>query len=164
MAKGYVTPKYEYYPTPQEAIESLFSVIGYPSNKFTYCEPCRGEARAIYKHMPEGSAWAELTEGVDYLTNGFESDIVITNPPFSLTKEFVTKARSESSCTIMLQKLTYMASKGRKKFWNENKPTSIIVLSERPTFVKEGTKGMYDYCWYVWDDANLLNLEPFYFV
>ena len=94
MALDYDRPTSDYYPTPQKAINSLFSVIDFKNLKeegWVFAEPCRGEAEAIYRHFPEGSEYCELEEGKDYFSHEWENrpDIIITNPPFKLAMEFL---------------------------------------------------------------------------
>ncbi len=164
MPKDYDLPPNEYYPTPDESIQRLFTIA--PINPaWTYIEPCKGEAEAIYKYMPQGSQWAELSCGVDYLETQFNKvDCIITNPPFSLTPQFLEKSLQEADVVIYLQRLAYLSSIGRKEFWNRNKPTNLIVLSKRPSFAGGGTDKT-DYCWYIWDKKGRLGLtETFYFV
>lgn len=164
MPKHYELPENEYYATPDETVQRLLSVI--PINPaWTYLEPCKGKAEAIYRYMPEGSQWAELSEGVDYLATEFKPvDCIITNPPFSLTPQFLEKSLREADVVIYLQRLNYLATIGRKEFWNNNKPNHLIVLSKRPSFAGKGTD-MVDYCWYIWDEKGILGLEDtFYFV
>ena len=83
---------YDVYETPEWAVQALLDVI--PINpSWTYLEPCRASGR-FYNHMPLGSAWGEIREGVDYLNTDYPNhvDCIITNPPYSLAQEFVTKA------------------------------------------------------------------------
>lgn len=165
MPKNYDLPEYEYYPTNDETVQRLFSVV--PINPdWAYLEPCRGQAQAIYKHMPEGSQWAELSEGVDYLETKFEPvDCIITNPPFSLTQQFLQKSFTEADVIIYLQRINYLGSKGRKDFWNMHKPTNLIVLSKRPSFSPDGRTDQTDYAFFIWDYKGRLGLtDTFYFV
>lgn len=165
MPKNYPLPEKEYYPTPDETVQRLFSII--PINpEWTYLEPCRGKAQAIYKHMPEGSQWAEWSEGVDYLETRFSPvDCIITNPPFSLTQQFLEKSFQEADVVIYLQRLNYLGSKGRKDFWNNHKPTNMIILSKRPSFSGDGNTDPTDYAFYVFDKKGRLGLtDTFYFV
>lgn len=165
MAKNYAPPANEYFPTPDETVQRLFEVVHIPRD-WVCLEPCRGKAGAIYNYLPAGSLWAELSEGVDYLTTDFgKVDCVITNPPFSLTVEFLTKSFNEADVVIYLQRLNFLGSKKRKEFWNENKPTNLIVLSKRPSFSGDGNTDGADYCWYIWDPKGRLGLkDTFYFV
>lgn len=165
MPKNYDLPANEYYPTKQETVERLFSIVPINPN-WTYLEPCRGLDQAFYRHMPEGSQWAELSEGVDYLETTFKPvDCIITNPPFSLTQKFLEKSYTEAEVVIYLQRLNYLGSKARKDFWNAHKPTNLIVLSKRPSFSPDGNTDQTDYAFYVWDPKQRLGLtDTFYFV
>lgn len=164
MAKNYDKPSNEYFPTPMETVLSLFEIVPINPN-WTYAEPCRGEAKAFYQHMPQGSQWAELSEGVDYLTTKFEHvDCIITNPPFSLSVPFLLKSFAEADVIIYLQRANFLGSKKRKEFWNEHKPTALVTLSKRPSF-KGSHHDMTEYCYYIWDKKNRLGLtDAFYFV
>lgn len=164
MPKDYELPENEYYATPDETVQRLFSILPIRSD-WTYLEPCRGEAKAFYKYMPEGSQWAELSEGVDYLEAKFRPvDCIITNPPFSLTQQFLEKSYTEADVIIYLQRLNYLGSQGRRAFWDMYKPDHLIVLSKRPSF-KGGKTDRTDYAFYIWDKKRKLGLEePFYFV
>lgn len=164
MAKNYDLPPNEYYATPSYTVQDLFKVI--PINPdWTYAEPCRGQTQAFYQHMPEGSQWAELSEGVDYLNTKFDHvDCIITNPPFSLTIPFLEKSFTEADVVIYLQRANFLGSKKRKEFWNKHKPDALIILSKRPSF-RGGGNDMTEYCYYIWDKKNKLNLQDaFYFV
>lgn len=153
---------YDVYETPDGAIESLLSVLPIDQNK-RYLEPCRASGQ-IYQHLPLGSAWGEIREGVDYLTTEYpEKDIIITNPPYSLAQEFVTKALTEAPVVVMLLRLGFLASQKRKEWLKANPPTSLIVLSKRPSFTGDGKTDGADYAWVVWDKLNNLGLKPLYF-
>ncbi len=94
----------EHYPTPINAVKALVDqLVVLPNDKFL--EPCRAEGN-IYNqiNLPESQKyWAEIRVGVDYLNTTFpKMDIIITNPPFSLTREFLEKSLSELSDTGVL--------------------------------------------------------------
>lgn len=163
MANKYNTPAHEHYPTPDEAIKSLFEIVEI-HGEWIYLEPCRGVNQRIYKYLPPGSLWAELEEGVDYLETKFPRvDCIITNPPFSLTQQFLEKSFQEADVVIYLQRLNYLSSKKRKDFWKNHKPDHLVVLSKRPSFVAGG-KDKTDYAWYIWDRKGRLGLtDTFYF-
>ena len=88
----------EVYPTPSDAVAALMAVLNInPTDRFL--EPCKGDG-AIYDAVPLPTAqkeWAEIRLGRDYLaTNwGEKFDLIITNPPFSLTEQFIEKSMSE---------------------------------------------------------------------
>lgn len=62
-------------------------------------------------------------------------DLTITNPPFDLALDFLRKSILESTCTLLLLRLGFLASGDRKAFLSENRPTHVYVLSKRPSFV-----------------------------
>lgn len=169
MANNYDRPESDYYPTPQKAINGLFEVIDFHNLKeegFTFAEPCKGAAAAIYQHFPEGSEYCELEEGKDYLTGTWANrpDIIITNPPFKIAMEFLDKSLQEADVCIYLLRLGFLESKKRREFHKKNPPTNLIILSERPSFVAGGTDKT-AYAWYVYDPRQKLGLtQPFYFV
>lgn len=154
---------HDHYPTPKWVIKALLSKV--PIQKgWTYMEPCRAEG-AIYNELPLGSAWGEIREGVDYLTTEYNHvDCIITNPPFLLAKEFVTKAKKDADVVIMLLRAGFLGSYARHEWWKENKPTSLFVLSDRPSFTSDGKTDGAEYIWYVWDEKNRLNLPPIDFL
>lgn len=152
------------YETPEWAVQALLDLI--PINPlWTYMEPCRASGR-FYRHMPLGSAWGEIREGVDYLKTKYPNrvDCIITNPPYLLAQAFVTKALEESDVVIMLLRLGFLESQTRNEWWQKNKPTSLLVLSQRPSFTEDGKTDGAGYAYFVWDKKNRLNLEPFYFL
>ena len=131
-----VIPQEKYY-TPEASVDAILAEIDWTKVK-TFTEPCRGTG-AIYDKIPlpdEQKYWCELDEGRDYLNTKIPKvDLIVTNPPFSLTLEFITNALTESDCVIILQRLNYLGSKTRKPFWSQNPPTHLFVLSERPKFI-----------------------------
>lgn len=154
---------YDVYETPEWAVTALLDVI--PINPhWKYLEPCRASGR-FYNHMPIGSAWGEIRHGVDYLNTEYNHvDCIITNPPYSLAQEFVTKALEDADVVIMLLRLGFLESQTRNKWWQDNKPSSLMVLSQRPSFTEDGKTDGSGYAYFVWDKKNRLNLEPFYFL
>lgn len=154
---------YDVYETPTWAVEALLKVIPIDYTK-TYLEPCRGSGR-IYNFLPLGSAWGEIRQGVDYLNTEYNHvDMVVTNPPYSLAQEFVTKALGEADVVIMLLRIGFLESMKRWEWWQENPISSLLVLSQRPSFTDDGKTDGSGYAWFVWDKKNKLGLKPFYFL
>ena len=125
----------EFYPTPKYTVNSIMQHIDF-SKVQSFTEPCKGEG-AIYNlvNVPT-KHYCELSEGLDYLTTPMPLvDLVLTNPPFSLAQEFITKARTESTTVIMLQRVNFLGSQARKDFWEKNPPTHLFVLANRPKFI-----------------------------
>ena len=149
------------YYTPQYAIDLIISRIDFSKVK-SFLEPCARDKR-ILKSVPKDiiKHYCEIDLGIDYLkTNCPKVDLIVTNPPFSLSIEFVTKSLQESDTVCYLQRLNWLGSDTRKNFWNSNPPDKILVLSKRLQFMKEmGLKSGTDsteYAWFVWDKMNIV--------
>jgi len=69
-----------------------------PSGKML--EPCKGEG-AILKYMPTAD-WCEIREGRDFFAYGKQVDWIITNPPYSMLKEFYEHGISISKNCVFL--------------------------------------------------------------
>ena len=154
----------EVYPTPSDAVAALMAVLNInPTDRFL--EPCKGDG-AIYDAVPLPTAqkeWAEIRQGRDYLeTNwGGQFDLIITNPPFSLTEQFLEKSMSElalGGTLIYLQRVNFLGSRKRVPFWSRiGFPNKTPVLVPRPRFVNGGSDSC-EYCWFIWDQGDRVNL------
>lgn len=153
----------ELYPTPDGVVDALMKVIKFrPNDKFL--EPCFGTG-AIFNKVPlprMTKSFAELTFGIDYLTTHFEKkDVIITNPPFSLTEAFLEKSMSEladDGTLIYLQRLNYLGSIKRVPFWARiGFPHKTPVIIPRQRFVKNGSDSC-EYAWFIWDKGNRVTL------
>lgn len=156
----------EVYPTPRSFIRSLLDHVKVrPGDNFL--EPCRGPTRVIYDMVPLPESqkyWAELSEGRDYLATPFapgSMDLIITNPPFSLTTEFMEKSLQElkpDGTMIYMQRVNFLGSLKREEFWQRiGFPNKFPVILPRPKFVgKDGDST--EYAWFVWDRGNRLQL------
>ncbi len=149
------------YYTPQYAIDLMMDRINFSKVK-SFLEPCVGDSR-ILKSVPKDviKYYCEIDLGIDYLkTDCAKVDLIVTNPPFSMSIEFITKSLQESDTVCYLQRLNWLGSETRKNFWNSNPPDKILVLSKRPQFMKEmGLKSGTDsteYAWFVWDKMNIV--------
>lgn len=145
------------YPTPKAEVEALISFLNLrPNDKFL--EPCRGLNRNIYdliKLPEEQKFWAEIDEGVDYLQTPFAGmDVIITNPPFSLTEDFIRKSLSElneDGTMCFLQRVNFLGSIDRLEFWEEvGYPFKHPIIVPRPRFEGKGSDSC-EYVWMIWD-------------
>lgn len=153
----------ELYPTPPEVVDALMAVLTLrKTDKFL--EPCYGTG-AIYEkvNLPENQkSFAEIEQGIDYLTTPFKKqDVIITNPPFSLTEEFIAKSLSElaeDGTMAYLQRVNFLGSIKRIPFWAQyGFPTKTPVIVPRPKFVKSKSDSC-EYMWFIWDKGNRFNL------
>lgn len=147
---------YDFYPTPSWCYEKL--PIDWSLFESSY-EPCEGDGR-ITSFLSEKGLIAEgsdLQTGTDYLTLGnIQVDLILTNPPFSLAQEFITKSLQEANTVIMLLRLNFLGAQKRYTFWRDNPPTSLFILSKRPSFTGSGTDST-EYAWFVWDKTTRIS-------
>lgn len=157
--------EHDTYETPEHIVRAFLDLV--PINpSWTYREPCRASGR-FYNHMPIGSSWGEIRQGVDYLKTEYPDrvDCILTNPPFLLAKEFILKAKEEADVVIMLLRMGFLESKKRKEFWKENPIQHLVTISERPSFTGDGKTDGAAYGFFIWDEKGRLGLEkPFYWI
>lgn len=159
---GNVIPR-ELYPTPLVTIDALLKKLTFKEGD-TFLEPCRG-TDAIYSKvdLPEHRKyWAELSMGVDYLETPFDKvDVIITNPPFTLTEEFLRKSLSELSeggTLAYLQRVNYLGSIKRVPLWEDiGFPNKTPIIVPRPRFVNGGSDSC-EYCWFIWDRGDRFDM------
>ena len=81
------------------------------------------------------------TGNIDFLTYDFDRkfDNIITNPPFSLAREFVEKGLELSNDKlILLLKIQFLESKGRKEFLQSTPLKYVYIFSERQNTLRDG--------------------------
>lgn len=159
----------ENYPTPEAAVRALLAKLDLKADD-TFLEPCRGDVvdadgnptPCIFNliDLPENRKdWAEIREGREFLGMDYGAqrfDVIITNPPFSLSDEFLKRCRellAPGGTLIFLQRVGWLGSKKRIKFWEEvTFPHKTPLLIPRPKFdkSKKGTDSC-EYFWYIWD-------------
>lgn len=97
----------------------------------------------------------------DFLKESNKFDTVITNPPFSLSQEFILKAKEVANRKIIfLLPLSYLHGKRRyDSIWTDKQfPLARIYVFTRYPLLGEKLRtdgkhntGMMVYAWYVWD-------------
>lgn len=151
----------DFYPTPAWCVRRLLDAEPFGSHAGTiWHEPCAGEGaiiRAVNEYRVSAPRWhaTELRQdGVsalqtiptisvrgpcDYLAAPpWDSDIVITNPPFALWLPIAQKALKECVGHVaLLGRLNILGSgteSGRSE-WLRKNPPDVYVLPNRPAFV-----------------------------
>ena len=124
------------YQTPVECVEKLLPYIDFRGN-ITFLEPCAGDGNILLQVSPlvKHAGVCEIDQnakypGEDYLkANIGYRDLIITNPPFSLWRDFLEKSLSEADTVIYLLRLNVLGSGTKTKrggFWNANRPTHLF--------------------------------------
>ena len=93
----HLTPADEVY-TPDWA---AYDMVKWFDPSGTILEPCKGDG-AILRHLPVESEWCEIQEGRDFFEWYEPVDWIITNPPYSLFREFLIHGLEVSSNVVYL--------------------------------------------------------------
>lgn len=155
--------KTDFYPTPKEVTIALLDFLKLPQNALIW-EPACGEGHMSKEIIKYGYdvVSTEFYErgygvsGIDYLTVTCPESIdwIITNPPFSLSEEFIRRSIAHQKPFAMLLKSQYWHSSRRRKLFEEYKPEAVLPLTWRPDFLfgaKSGSPTM-ECIWTVWGD------------
>lgn len=166
------------YPTPLYSLTPMIERINF-TNVQSFLEPCKGDGR-ILNLIPDNvrsKLWCEIREGSDYLKAPlFNIDLIVTNPPFSISIPFLEKSLQEAKTVCYLQRINWLGSDKRKDFWNTHTPDKLFVLSKRPAFIKEYLKLLSpeeaaeyleskksksstdssEYAWFIWDKLDIV--------
>lgn len=165
--------KNDYYQTPYSMTKQLLEVENFEGK---ILEPSCG-AGAIVKVLRDFKKSVDYCDlnnefsltGVfknfkDFINDDFEKyDNIITNPPFSLAKEFILKAKQIANNKIaMLLPLNYLHGVARyNEIYKDRKfPLKTVYVFCRyglleDTVREDGTykAGMMVYAWYIWDKS-----------
>ena len=155
----------DYYATNPKAAEILLQEETF--NKDIW-ECCCGEGHLskvfeIYGYNVKSSdlinrGYGDVFDFLSTENKEWEGDI-ITNPPYSLAKDFILKALQiipQGNKVAMFLKLTFLESQSRKKMFTDIPPKTLYVSSSRIQCAKNGDFDLYPssataYGWYVWE-------------
>lgn len=165
----------DYYATPFEATEAILSreelqapfwslrlVKGISVRYFGNIIPTVKLSLLIWFREMIGSD-VVLLAGVDFLTENYPEKFnnVITNPPFSLAKEFAEKALEVSTGKVILfAKIQFLEGRQRKDFFATHPPKAVYVFSKRVNPLRNGLEvdengkpwsSTMCFAWFVWE-------------
>lgn len=83
-------------------------------------------------------------------------DVIITNPPFSITEAFARRALGRlapGGVLVLLARLSFLASAARRGFWAEHPLTELAVIRPRPSFTGDGGCDTSEYAFCTWAPA-----------
>ena len=159
----------DFYATPAWATRAFLRAFPHPGD--SVLDPCCGDGaildvvremypstRTVGIEIDEGRA---ATAGEKHevvcadallpLPGSAGAAMILTNPPFRLAIEFITRALSDSDGPVaMLLRLNWLASQKRATWMRANTP-SVYVLPRRPSFTGGKTDAC-EYAWLVWRD------------
>lgn len=169
----------DFYPTPPEATLALINFLkdqNLLSDTDVVWEPACGSgdmSEVLYK-----SGIQVLSSDIrktDYINQSFELDFVndsispeidfdwiITNPPFSISKDFIENSFNYNVNFALLVKSQYWHAKSRLEIFNKTNPAYVLPLTWRPDFCfKNRGSGspLMDVMWVVWVSGNKENCK-----
>lgn len=178
---------HDFYATPFSATEALLNAVHITGSVL---EPAAGQghiAKVLKERLPASDIVAtDLVEredkfavgivpGVDFLTISYQQDLfgnsnylygkhfdnVITNPPFSLAKEFINTALEiANDKVIMLLKIQFLESQERKAFLQNSPLKYVYVFSDRVSILNNGEEtdengkkwsSLMCFAWFIWE-------------
>lgn len=149
--------KSDFYQTPYSLTDLLLTKESLVGNVL---EPACGN-NAIVDRLPYCTEYYDREHNFLSEQRHDYFDTIITNPPFSLAKEFIIKAKEIATQKIMfLLPLSYLHGIERyKDIWQDNKfPLKTVYVFTRYPMLEETVRpdgkhktGMMVYAWFVWD-------------
>lgn len=165
----------DFYSTPFSTTEAILDRV---ELRGSILEPAAGEghiSKVLKDRYPnseivstdlirrEDRFGCGIVSGVDFITHdyGRTFDNVITNPPFSLAREFADKALAIARQKVVLfAKISFLEGERRRAFFQQFPPRYIYVFSKRQNPCYNGRplnekgqpwSGTICYAWYVWE-------------
>ena len=173
--RGYDRHISDYYVTPVDEIKKFWKEFKKHNDTigvYNVLDPSAGGGNGHLMSYPEALKDEEfdittldlrddslaILKG-DYLDTTFDKsfDIIITNPPFAWSLEFIQKALNEvkdGDYVIMLLRLNFLGSKARNEWLRNNMPYEIYVHSKRMSFIDDGKRDSVEYAHFVWKKGN----------
>lgn len=175
----------DFYATDPKAVKMLLNthILDMPYCGISFLEPCVGQghiAEEVKKYFKENKdinvTVLDLidrgypnTEITDYLTwqSSEKYDLIITNPPYSLAKEFVEKSMkhiNSSGKIAMFLKIQFLEGQKRKELFEKYPPKYIYVFRNRmatwnngqsidPSTGKKWATTMC-HAWFIWEKGS----------
>ena len=161
----------DYYRTPVDDVMAFLKESGLSLDNQLIYDPCSGgDVNNDMSYPAALSQWAcnstvvtsDIREDspaeyhIDYLNDDFvcvEPDVIISNPPFKDSLEFVERALEnvrEGGLVIFLLRLSFLESLKRKDFLQANMPEKIFVHAKRMSFTEDGKTDSVAYAHFVW--------------
>lgn len=155
--------KADFYQTPYALTRRLLEVEKFEGR---ILEPSCG-AGAITAILKEAgykdiTAYDLMLDGKDFLAETRKFDAIITNPPFSLAKEFILKACEVAPRFAFLLPLSYLQGQARyNEIWSAREILEKIYIFTRYPLLSAEIRpdGKYEtammaYAWYIFDTGH----------
>ena len=149
---SFTKPKHEWkdddYMTPKYAWEDIVEFI--PKDKEIW-ESFYGDGQSK-KFLNELGFKNVIHEKIDFFKEN-RGEIIVSNPPFSKSKEVLTRCVELGKPFILIMPVSKMSTQYFKKIFKDEEKVQIILPKKRIAFIKNGvqTKSAsfecYYYCW-----------------
>lgn len=148
----------DYYPTPPEATQALLDFLKLPADTVIW-EPACGQGHMVNVMVDNGYCVidTDIITGIDFLMSECRKcDWIITNPPFSISQEFIERSITHHKPFAFLLKSQYWHAKKRYDLFDRYKPKYILPLTWRPDFLfgARGGASLMDVMWVVWGETG----------
>lgn len=156
----------DFYPTPPKVTEALIYLLndvvpGFEAHGYQVWEPACGDLAMsnvldVHGHSVIST---DINTGHDFLTCKRPADCIdaiITNPPFSLASEFITRALKEAPVVAMLLKSQFWHAKKRQELFANNLPAYVCPITWRVDFLNgaKGGRPTMEVLWTIWIKGN----------
>lgn len=165
----------DFYATPFEATRAILNKVKLYGS---ILEPAAGQGHIstiLREYYPENEIVStdliqredrfgcHIQSGIDFITHDFGRTFttVITNPPFSLAKEFVEKGLEVASDKVlMFAKIQFLEGVQRRNLFEKNPPHAVYVFSKRVNPLRNGIEvdengkpwsSTMCFAWFEWD-------------
>lgn len=160
-SKTNVRKNADFYATPDDVTFAVLNFLDL-NHDYVFWEPACGTGEmvsAISECGYERIIASDLrytgygTGGKDFLLSSEQCDVIITNPPFNLSEDFIRHALAISPIVVMLVKSQYWHAAKRTKLFEEHPPTWVLALNWRPDFLfgERGGQPTMEMIWTVWN-------------
>lgn len=160
--------KSDFYETPYSLTQQFLDATQWNKAASTLEPACGDDAivKVLSKNNFTNTTAYDIE--VNFLTETNKYEQIITNPPFSLAKQFIFKSKEISEKFALLLPLSYLHGKERfdTVYSDREFPLdSVYVFTRYPMLgdkLREDGKyntGMMVYAWFLWD-KNSENQEP----
>lgn len=173
----------DFYATDPKAVEMLLNTINYTPQGQEFLEPCVGEGHIADTVNRYYNDYFHMT-GLDIVDRGWSNgrfikenfltwkydtlyDLIITNPPYSLAKEFVERGMEclkIGGIMAMFLKIQFLEGAKRKELFDKYPPKYIYVFRNRmatwnngqPKDPSTGKRWATTMChaWFIWEKGN----------
>ena len=177
--RGREVEENEFYPTDPECVWSLFESDALTLPGGTWIEPCAGTGAIIsaVNAVRNDVSWIacdinrnfkpylqkvlrpqdHLEAFTDFVHRRWDwpmADVLIMNPPFSFTMDFVRTGLKRARIVVCLPPHAWFGSVGPAQWLEAHCPDSF-QLPWRPSFRPDGKTDNCDYCWYHWPEGSV---------